>query len=103
MMPYGDIVGSALFALRGNWLRSTLTALGVIIGIAAVIIMLSVGEGTQAQLDKMISNLGSNRLDVSSGALTFGVAIFVAPRAASSDRPQDFRRAARRVRDHWAA
>ena len=68
MMPYSDIVGSALFALRGNWLRSVLTALGVIIGIAAVIIMMSVGEGTQAQLDKMIANLGSNRLDVSSGA-----------------------------------
>jgi putative ABC transport system permease protein len=68
MMSYGDIVGSALFALRGNWLRSVLTALGVIIGIAAVIIMMSVGEGTQAQLDKMIANLGSNRLDVSSGA-----------------------------------
>jgi putative ABC transport system permease protein len=68
MMPVGDIVGSALFALRGNWLRSVLTALGVIIGIAAVIIMMSVGAGTQAQLDKMISGLGSNRLEVSSGA-----------------------------------
>jgi putative ABC transport system permease protein len=68
MMPVADIVGSALFALRGNWLRSVLTALGVIIGIAAVIIMMSVGEGTQAQLDKMIANLGSNRLEVSSGA-----------------------------------
>jgi macrolide transport system ATP-binding/permease protein len=45
----------ALFALRGNWMRSVLTALGVIIGIAAVIVMVSVGQGTQAQLDKTIS------------------------------------------------
>ncbi|WP_395790746.1 ABC transporter permease [Aquimonas sp.] len=59
-----DILYMAVFALRGNWLRSTLTALGVIIGIAAVIIMVSVGQGTQAQLDETISRLGSNRIDV---------------------------------------
>jgi len=60
----GDILGMALFALRGNWLRSVLTALGVIIGIAAVIVMVSVGEGTQAELDRTIARLGSNRIDV---------------------------------------
>jgi putative ABC transport system permease protein len=59
-----DILYMAAFALRGNWLRSTLTALGVIIGIAAVIVMVSVGQGTQAQLDQTISRLGSNRIDV---------------------------------------
>ena len=61
----GDILGMSLFALRGNWLRSVLTALGVIIGIAAVIVMVSVGQGTQAELDRTISRLGSNRIDVS--------------------------------------
>ena len=61
---FRDILYMALFALRGNWLRSTLTALGVIIGIAAVIVMVSVGQGTQAQLDQTISRLGSNRIDV---------------------------------------
>ena len=54
-----DIVEMAVFALKGNWLRSVLTALGVIIGIAAVIVMVSVGQGTQAELDRTISNLGS--------------------------------------------
>ncbi len=49
-------------------MRSTLTSLGVIIGIAAVIVMVSVGQGTQAEIDKMVSGLGSNRLDISSGA-----------------------------------
>jgi putative ABC transport system permease protein len=62
-----DIVGMALFALRGNWLRSILTALGVIIGIAAVIVMVSVGQGTQAELDNIMSRLGSNRLEVFPG------------------------------------
>ncbi len=61
---FRDILYMALFALRGNWLRSTLTALGVIIGIAAVIVMVSVGQGTQSQLDQTISRLGSNRIDV---------------------------------------
>jgi len=61
---WSDIAGMALFALRGNWMRSILTALGVIIGIAAVIVMVSVGQGTQAQLDATIAKLGSNRVDV---------------------------------------
>ncbi len=59
-----DIIGMALFALRGNWLRSVLTALGVIIGIAAVIVMMSVGQGTKAELERTISRLGSNRIDI---------------------------------------
>ena len=59
-----DILGMAIYALRGNWMRSTLTALGVIIGIAAVIIMVSVGQGTQARLDETMARLGSNRIEV---------------------------------------
>jgi putative ABC transport system permease protein len=66
-MKTTDIVGMALFALRGNWMRSILTALGVIIGIAAVIVMVSVGQGTQAELDNIMSRLGSNRLEVFAG------------------------------------
>ena len=67
-MTTSDVLRSAIFSLRGNWLRSILTALGVIIGIAAVIVMVSVGQGTQSELDKMISSLGSNRLEVFGGA-----------------------------------
>ncbi|KFL37204.1 ABC transporter permease [Arenimonas donghaensis] len=67
-MTLTDVLRSATFSLRGNWLRSILTALGVIIGIAAVIVMVSVGQGTQSELDKMISSLGSNRLEVFGGA-----------------------------------
>ena len=67
-MTPADILRTSVFALRGNWMRSALTSLGVIIGIAAVIIMVSVGKGTQAEIDKMVSGLGSNRLDISGGA-----------------------------------
>ena len=40
-MSFLDVLRTAIFALRGNWMRSALTSLGVIIGIAAVIVMVS--------------------------------------------------------------
>ena len=61
-----DVLGSSFASLRGNWLRSILTALGVIIGISAVIVMVAIGQGTQSRLDETISRLGSNRMDISS-------------------------------------
>ncbi|KAF1695795.1 MULTISPECIES: ABC transporter permease [Pseudoxanthomonas] len=66
-MNFSDVVRTAFFALRGNWMRSALTSLGVIIGIAAVIVMVSVGQGTQQEIDKLVSGLGSQRLDISPG------------------------------------
>ena len=66
-MSWLDILRTAFHALRGNWMRSALTSLGVIIGIAAVIVMVSVGQGTQQEIDKMVSGLGSQRLDISPG------------------------------------
>ena len=63
-----EVLRTAFYALRGNWMRSALTSLGVIIGIAAVIVMVSVGQGTQAEIDKLVSGLGSNRLDISPGS-----------------------------------
>ena len=67
-MSFIDILRTAVFALRGNWMRSALTSLGVIIGIAAVIVMVSVGQGTQREIDKLVSGLGSQRLDISPGS-----------------------------------
>jgi len=63
-----EVLRTAFHALRGNWMRSALTSLGVIIGIAAVIVMVAIGQGTQSRLDAVISSLGSNRLEVQSGA-----------------------------------
>lgn len=71
-MDYLDSLRSALRALRVNILRSVLTTLGIIIGVAAVIIMVSVGAGAEARVDQLISSLGSNLLMVLPGTGTAG-------------------------------
>jgi len=58
----------AFGALRTNLLRSLLTMLGIIIGVAAVITMVTLGTGAQRQIDAQIESLGSNLLVVFPGA-----------------------------------
>jgi ABC-type antimicrobial peptide transport system permease subunit len=65
-------VRSALRALTTNWLRSMLTMLGIIIGVAAVITMIAVGGGAQQRVEEQIKSLGSNIMLVLPGALTSG-------------------------------
>src|SRR6266480_2610223 len=65
-----DAIFSALDALRLHKLRSCLTMLGVIIGVAAVIAMMAVGAGAREQVLAQIRSLGSNLLIVSSGNVT---------------------------------
>jgi putative ABC transport system permease protein len=62
----------ALRALSVNKLRSALTMLGIIIGVAAVIVMIAVGAGAQARVEEQIRALGSNLLLIMSGARTQG-------------------------------
>jgi putative ABC transport system permease protein len=62
----------ALRALRVNVLRSVLTTLGIIIGVAAVIVMVSVGAGAEAKVAELINSLGSNLIYVSPGTTTAG-------------------------------
>jgi putative ABC transport system permease protein len=57
-------------ALRKNKLRSILTALGIIIGVGAVIAMVSIGNGAKAQVQAQIASLGQNILQVFSGSVT---------------------------------
>ena len=60
---------SARFAVRGvlaNKLRSLLTMSGIIIGVAAVIILIAAGTGASAAVQKNFSSLGSNTLTVTS-------------------------------------
>ena len=61
---------AALRALRRNKLRSALTMLGIIIGVAAVIAMVSVGQGANEAVQKQIESLGTNLLMVVPGATT---------------------------------
>ncbi len=57
----------ALREIRRNVMRSVLTILGIVIGVAAVITMVTIGEGATAQVRQQISSLGSNLLMVSPG------------------------------------
>jgi putative ABC transport system permease protein len=62
----------AMRALAVNKLRSLLTMLGIIIGVAAVIVMIAVGGGAQARVEEQIRSLGSNLLLILSGTTTAG-------------------------------
>ena len=62
----------ALKALRRNALRTGLTALGMIIGVAAVIIMVAIGTGARTSIEAQIQNAGSNIVSVNAGAGRFG-------------------------------
>jgi len=62
----------AMRALAVNKLRSALTMLGIIIGVAAVIVMIAVGAGAQARVEEQIRSLGSNLLLILSGTTTAG-------------------------------
>jgi putative ABC transport system permease protein len=67
-VSFSDALIAALDALRANLLRSVLTALGVIIGVASLIAMLGVGNGATARIDALIAGLGSNILTVTGGS-----------------------------------
>jgi putative ABC transport system permease protein len=60
----------ALLALAANRLRTVLTMLGVVIGVASVILMLAIGEGSRQRVAASIASLGSNQLIVMSGSAT---------------------------------
>src|SRR5579859_975885 len=67
-------IPSALAALRANTARSVLTTLGIIIGVAAVIIIVALGEGASASVTSQLQGLGTNLLVVMPGsAQGFGV------------------------------
>ena len=69
-MRLQSTVKIAARALRRNKLRSGLTALGIIIGVAAVIAMVSIGNGAKAQVESQIASLGENVILIFSGSTT---------------------------------
>jgi putative ABC transport system permease protein len=71
-MSWSAIVVVALKALRRNAMRTALTALGIIIGVAAVIVMVAIGAGAQASIESQIRGAGSNIVTVSAGSGGFG-------------------------------
>ncbi len=68
-MNFLEYVRVAIESLRANRLRSALTMLGVIIGVAAVILLVSLGEGTKNYVEEQFAGLGSNILIVTPGKI----------------------------------
>jgi putative ABC transport system permease protein len=71
-MNINDFFLVALGALTANKLRSLLTMLGIIIGVAAVIVMTALGEGAQTQIQQQIASLGTNIIIIVPGAVRQG-------------------------------
>ena len=67
-----EFVRLALTALRLNKLRSVLTALGIIIGVASVIVMEAIGSGAAIAMQQQIASLGTNVLNVMTGSMRIG-------------------------------
>ncbi len=71
-MRFRVIFQTAFRALRRNKMRSLLTALGIIIGVAAVIAMVGIGNGAKAQVEEQIASMGDNVILIFSGSVSRG-------------------------------
>ncbi|HEX3815526.1 MAG TPA: ABC transporter permease [Mycobacteriales bacterium] len=71
-MTWSDILRNSWDAIRTHKLRSMLTSLGILIGIAAVVLTVGLGQGAQQQVSKQLSSLGGNLLIISPGSSTTG-------------------------------
>ena len=89
-MSAPEIFRIALAGVAANKLRSGLTILGMTIGVAAVIILVAVGEGSKRQVQAQIDALGSNVLLVQAFGGRFGPggASFGVPRTRACSRPR---------------
>jgi putative ABC transport system permease protein len=67
-----DLFHETFLSVTNNKVRSALTILGIVVGISAVILMVSIGQGAQASITSSISSAGANLLTVSSGGGRFG-------------------------------
>lgn len=80
------LFGVAIESIRRNKMRSALTALGIIIGVACVIAMIAVGQGSRASIQAQISSLGTNFLLVIPGVATqSGARIFTGQSTLTED------------------
>ncbi len=72
MIELKTIFKIAIRAIEANKMRSVLTSLGIIIGVAAVIILLSIGNGTQQSIQNEMRSMGTNLIMIRSGSSTSG-------------------------------
>jgi putative ABC transport system permease protein len=73
-MRFAEAFRVAVDALRANRLRSLLTMLGVIIGVAAVVVLVAIGSGAKQEVEAQVEGLGSNIIFVFPGSVEFGAA-----------------------------
>ncbi|HNT94086.1 MAG: ABC transporter permease [Bacteroidales bacterium] len=71
-MNTGNLIKVAINALKRNKMRSFLTMLGIIIGVASVITMLAIGQGSKKSIQDQIASMGSNMLFVMPGNMRMG-------------------------------
>ncbi len=83
-----DVLNEAIFALSANKVRSGLTILGIVIGIASVIAMISIGQGAKFEITQSIQGLGSNVLTVMPGGTRIG-AVFMGRGTAQTLKEED--------------
>ena len=82
-MRWIEAIRSAFSAIMANALRSLLTMLGIVIGVAAVIAMVAIGSGARNLVDQQIRSLGANLAIVTPGNVTQGGARLGAGAASS--------------------
>jgi putative ABC transport system permease protein len=87
-MTLSEFLRLAWESISGSKLRSLLTMLGIIIGVASVIVMVGISAGTSAAIEEQITGLGSNLLFVHSALVRFGPG--AGPRLAASSGGGDF-------------
>ncbi len=71
-MSISDTLGLAWRSLSRNGLRTLLTMLGLIIGVAAVVVMLALGNGAKTRVQSSIASLGTNTLTINAGSINSG-------------------------------
>ncbi len=67
-MNYRELILSAIAALKGNVLRTLLTMLGIVIGIASVILIISLGDGATKSINNQLSSFGTNTIYITPGS-----------------------------------
>ena len=71
-MHFKNLLKVAIKSILKSRMRSLLTALGIIIGVAAVVVMVALGDGAQIQVEQQISSLGSNLIIIFPGSISSG-------------------------------
>ena len=71
-MHIKNLLKVAVKSILKSRMRSLLTALGIIIGVAAVVVMVALGDGAQVQVEQQISSLGSNLIIIFPGSMSSG-------------------------------